>query len=169
MTEIFTKQTMRVGLLFGGLVAAVTLVLDIINLIPFLICITWVLYLVNWVFLLVGGYVNGYVHGFTKENMSSNLKKAIGAGLWAALIMGVLNGILAVVFLFVTPTAYFGYVASPGILSIVSTLIGTVVGALISGLFWFIVGGIVYPYYPVSNLPASIVRFFDRVKAFASK
>lgn len=174
MNDIFTKRQIKIGLLFGGIVVAFNLVLGIINtFIPVLVCITWVLYGLVWVVLFAGGYANGHTEGFTKETMANNLKKAIGAGLFAAIAVGILGGIITIILsLFPRTVSYLGYsytYTDFTVLGAILGFIGSVVGALISSLFWFIVGGLAYAYYPASRLPANVSAMFDKVKAFAMK
>lgn len=174
MNEIFTKKSMKIGLLFGGVVVLINLLVGIVTtFVPLLVFVTLFTGVLVWIIMVTGGYVNGYAHGFTKENMTDNLKKAVGAGLWAALVIGVLSGVIAVILSLVPQTTILygvSYTANNfTILGDIFSFFGQLLGALISGLLWFVAGGIAYAYYPVSKLPTSLVSFLDKVKNFANK
>lgn len=174
MNDIFTRRGIKLGFLFGGVAVIFNLVLGLINtFIPFLICITWILSVFAWLVLFVGGYVNGYAEGFSKENMANNLKKSVGAGLCAALIIGFLGGLITIVLsLFPRTVSYLGYSYTYSdftILGSILTFLGQMFTALVSGIFWFVVGGLAYAYYPVSKLPSNVVGYLDKVKSFATR
>lgn len=174
MNEIMTRRGMKIGLLFGGVVVVMTFIGGLINaFIPFLVCFTWIFLGLGWLVLLIGGNANGYAEGFTKDNMANIVKKSIGAGIWAAIIMGTVGGVLAVILSLIPKTvSYLGYSYTYSdftIMGSILTVLGQIVGSLLSAMFWFIVGGFIAAYLPKSALPVMIGNFYDKVKAFTDK
>ena len=174
MKEIFTKKGIKVGLLFGGIVVGLNLIVGFLNtFIPVLVFVTWIISAMVWFVLFLGGYSNGFVESFSKESMSDNLKKAVGAGLVAALLIGVAGGVISVLLSLVPrTTGFMGYTYTYSdftFFGAIASFFGQMLVGLFSGVFWFVVGGIVYAYYPVSNLPSNVVGYFDKVKHFVTK
>lgn len=174
LSEIFTKRAMKIGVMFGIVVAVINVVSSLVNnFIPFIIFISWISIFFVWIILLVAGYLNGIFENFNRDNLVLVIKKSVGVALWAALVIGVVSGLLDALLLLVPRTqVLFGITYTQTNFSLVLaifTLLSSMLSALISGLFWVILGGVVNAFYPLTSLPQEVQNFMNKLKNYFNK
>lgn len=175
LNEIFTRKGMRAGLLFGGLVAVINLFVSLLTaVVPFIAFLSLLLIPLIWVIMFFGAYTHAYAQGFTKEDTKGAVLKSAGAGLWAALIMGVVGGVVSVLVMLVFPRTFglyggFSVTVTYTFIDMIFTFLNQLFSSLVSGLFWFILIGILYSYFPVTSMPSAIAGFVEKGKNFLNR
>jgi hypothetical protein len=149
MNEMFSKQNIKTGLVFGVPVA----IISFLGFIPF---IGWFLGIFTWLILLCGGYVVIMIKGGSKEKLSEVITNSIMAAIPAAgvIIIGI---VLSSVISALLYNSWFTFIVGT-IVSIVASVIETTV--------LFVAGSIFAVYFPEDKLAPGLRDLFVKAKEF---
>jgi len=160
--NMFPKQVVKLGILFGVILAVLNLLNIVFNLIPILgILLSLMFGVVAFLISIAAGYVTVNALNIKKENLSDAIMKTLSVGLIIGIISGIAAGIAGIVSSLILYSQY-NFFTSPTIVTYVFSFVGAVIASVILSVLWSILGGVLGTYYPSTNLPAGVKMWVDR-------
>lgn len=160
LSDFFTKDIIRTGVVSGLILGAVALIGAILG-----TALALLLSIVAGVLTVVFGMCLTYAMGYKQEKLVDAVKSGVAAGLITGLITGVVGGIGSVIYL---SSAYNGisgffrinppYVETFFNSFLVNGLVGTTIA--------FAAGAVVALFVTKSSLPKEVVGIFDKIGKF---
>lgn len=158
--SLLSKQNVKFGLTFG-------IPAGVLTVLSFIPCLGWVLNIIGWMIVFLGGYVVVMIKGGSKERMADAFRNAFMMSLIPALVVGLANalaGVIGVLFFFprvafldIGP-AFGDYFFSGGV---------GFVSAFIWVILFFILGSFLAVYYPETKLPTGLRDILNKFKSMA--